>query len=274
MLRTRVVTACILLAGFLSALFWLPDAAWAALALILATGAAWEWAGLVGRSGHRRAAYAAAVGAATAAVWLADRLLAWSGALLLFGASLLFWCVAVPLWLARKWPLAAGGGPWIGFLMIVPTALALIMLRHVSPAYLLTAMAIVWVADIAAYFSGRTFGTHKLAPLVSPGKTWEGAIGGAAAVLAYGFAVLEATGHPLRGEAAGSFALILLALTILSVVGDLFESLAKRQAGLKDSGSLLPGHGGLLDRIDSLTATLPAIALISVSPYLRATFGL
>jgi phosphatidate cytidylyltransferase len=125
---------------------------------------------------------------------------------------------------------------------------------------LLAVLAAVWIADIGAYCAGKTFGRRKLAPAISPGKTWEGALGASLAVLAYGVAMRQAFGIdsiPLALWLCG-----LLALTAISIIGDLFESLLKRQAGLKDSSSILPGHGGVLDRIDSLTSTLPAVALL------------
>ena len=130
-------------------------------------------------------------------------------------------------------------------------------------------MAVCWVADISAYFVGRRFGRHKLAPNISPGKTWEGVAGGVFGVLIYGSIVLNFS--PLREHwTIGIFGtmLLLLVLTAVSVAGDLFESLLKRQAEIKDSSQLLPGHGGVLDRVDSLTATLPLAALIyrSLSP--------
>jgi phosphatidate cytidylyltransferase len=128
---------------------------------------------------------------------------------------------------------------------------------------MLAAMALVWVADIAAYFAGRAFGRRKLAPAISPGKTWEGVAGAVVGVLAYGGAVFNFS--PLAGKLPLSvplLALLLVTLTAVSVMGDLFESLLKRQAGIKDSSQLLPGHGGVLDRIDALTSALPLSALI------------
>jgi phosphatidate cytidylyltransferase len=128
---------------------------------------------------------------------------------------------------------------------------------------MLAVMALVWVADIAAYFAGRAFGRHKLAPAISPGKTWEGVAGAIAGVLIYGAAVLSYS--PLAGKLplpTAALAALLVLLTAVSVMGDLFESLLKRQAGIKDSSQLLPGHGGVLDRIDALTSTLPVAALI------------
>jgi phosphatidate cytidylyltransferase len=274
MLKTRVITALVLLFGFLAALFWLPQWAWVFLTILFAGGAAWEWAGLVGREGAMRFVYALAIMALTATVLIADAVAAAPGTLTLLAVSVLFWIFVVPVWLARKWPIAANGGFIVGFLLIAPTALALVVLRRFSPGYLLATMVIVWVADIAAYFVGRTLGRHKLAPGISPGKSWEGALGGALGVLVYGFCAVALSGAVLAEGAAAMFAVLLLALAALSIVGDLFESLAKRQRGVKDSGSLLPGHGGLLDRVDSLTATLPAIALFSVSPLLRAKLGI
>jgi phosphatidate cytidylyltransferase len=121
----------------------------------------------------------------------------------------------------------------------------------------------VWVADIAAYFSGRAFGRHKLAPSISPGKTWEGVLGAVLGVTGYGTVILlffPLIDHWPLGVPA-TLAIILL-YTAVSIIGDLFESLLKRQAGIKDSSHLLPGHGGILDRIDSLTSALPFAALL------------
>ena len=146
-------------------------------------------------------------------------------------------------------------------MVLLPTWLALVLLRHLGPWALLGIMALVWIADIAAYFTGRAFGRRKLAPQISPGKTWEGAYGAVAGVLIYGLAV-----YFLAGSAVILPVLLLiptlLVLTAVSIIGDLFESLLKRQAGIKDSSQLLPGHGGILDRIDSLTSTLPLVTLL------------
>ena len=129
-------------------------------------------------------------------------------------------------------------------------------------------MAIVWIADSAAYFAGRRFGRHKLAPAISPGKTWEGVYGAMFAVGAYALALLplaDKSGYA-RALSAGAIAVwvaLVVLLALLSVSGDLFESLLKRQRGVKDSGNVLPGHGGVLDRIDALTAAMPAAALVA-----------
>ena len=155
-----------------------------------------------------------------------------------------------------------------GWLVAWPTWFALVVLRETSPWLLLAIAALVWVADIAAYFTGKRFGRHKLAPAVSPGKTWEGVAGGMAGVVLYG-AVLAGVAHrwptpitPFFMPAGGLIAIVaIVALAAISIVGDLFESWMKRGVGLKDSSHLLPGHGGLLDRIDALTSTLPLAAL-------------
>jgi phosphatidate cytidylyltransferase len=149
-----------------------------------------------------------------------------------------------------------------------PTWLALVVLRDASPWVLLAVAALVWAADIAAYFAGKAFGKVKLAPSISPGKTREGVFGAIAGVVAYGL-ILDFVAHayvtPLErifAPALGIPAIVaMVVLTGLSVVGDLFESWMKRGAGIKDSSRLLPGHGGILDRIDALTSTLPLAAL-------------
>ena len=269
MLKDRVVTAILLLGGLLGAVFLLPAAGWVVLCAAVCAAAAWEWGGLARFEYPLRMSTAIVFGIACAALGFVTGLGRGepAGALLLiplYGISALFWVFVVPPWLARKWtftrPLLAS---LVGFVVLIPTALALMQLRALGPWVLLGTMAVVWVADIAAYFSGRAFGRHKLAPSISPGKTWEGAVGATLAVLLFGFGVLVALGADHAGGAL-AIAAALIAWTALSVIGDLFESLLKRQAGLKDSGSLLPGHGGILDRIDSLTSTLPLVALTTL----------
>lgn len=143
--------------------------------------------------------------------------------------------------------------------MLLPTWLALVQLRAVHPGVLLAVMALVWMADIAAYFAGRKFGRNKLAPSISPGKTQEGALGAFIGVMLYGLVI----GHFLLAGKVPltAWMLALVLATAVSIIGDLFESLLKRKAGIKDSSNILPGHGGVLDRIDSLTSTLPLAAL-------------
>jgi phosphatidate cytidylyltransferase len=149
----------------------------------------------------------------------------------------------------------------VGWAVVIPTGLAMLDLRLDHPWWLLGMMCLVWAADIAAYFTGRRFGKNKLAPSISPGKTWEGVLG---ALLGVSVCIVLAWGFSPYSRQIVLLPSLLLASWCwvgLAVIGDLFESAIKRQAGVKDSGALLPGHGGLLDRIDALTSTLPLAAL-------------
>jgi phosphatidate cytidylyltransferase len=273
MLRQRVITAVVLAAVFLGALFGLPSPGWTGFAAIVLAAAAWEWGGFARSGPAGRLAYAVgtvavAVGTAAALSVATGR----SGALALipiYATTVAFWVFGTPYWLARA---PARAPAWLvlaaGWLVLIPTFLALVHLRNISPITLLAFMMLVWIADIAAYFAGRRYGRTKLAPAISPGKTRAGLYGalGATVVfgilwIAFGRGYAPALIQDLPGSVAW-MALLVVALTLLSVVGDLFESALKRQAGLKDSGSLLPGHGGVLDRIDALTPVLPAAALV------------
>jgi phosphatidate cytidylyltransferase len=253
-LSQRLITAAVLIAALLTALFWAPPSIWAGFVLLFMVVGAHEWAGLSKLSGTSALAYAAVTlilaGLAYAAD-IADR--PWP-----YAPALAFWLIAVPFWLWRGWPAARGPLAWVlGWLLLLPTFLALLYLRARGPGVLLAALAIAIVADSTAYFAGRAFGRNKLAPRISPGKTWEGAVGGALGVAVYAFLL------PTVGALDITVLLpALLALFVLSVLGDLYESWIKRQAGIKDSGTLLPGHGGVLDRIDSQLAVLPVAALI------------
>jgi phosphatidate cytidylyltransferase len=257
MLRARLITAFFLIGGFLAALFLLPDLYWAAMMLGIIVLGAWEWTHLVRFTRPGQQVF-------TGAVLLIGICLlpgVWQGALphqIVFWSILaasLFWLVLAPLWLIKlhrethKSLLAAAG-----LLVLVPSWLALVYLRKISPWVVLGLMAAVWIADSAAYFSGKAFGRHKLAPAISPGKTWEGVAGAMVAVSIYGLILCSVFNISLW------LVVGFLGLTVLSIVGDLYESLLKRQAGLKDSGNVLPGHGGVLDRIDGLTSTLPLAA--------------
>jgi phosphatidate cytidylyltransferase len=272
MLRTRVITAVLLLAGFLCALFVFPPIGWALAMTLVAVLGAWEWGGLMHLSGVGRAVYASTTlllcaGTLVAypeALGLRDGLpaSAWDLGHRVYPYAALFWLLAVPVWLIRRWTLSRKPiASVVGWVVVFPAWLALIHLRQLGPITLLAIMAIVWIADIGAYFSGRALGRHKLAPTISPGKTWEGAVGGAIAVVAYG--LVMASGVPqISGVNRFVLVMVLLFLAGISVVGDLFESLLKRQAGLKDSSQILPGHGGVLDRIDSITSSMPFVALL------------
>jgi phosphatidate cytidylyltransferase len=261
MLRTRVVTALLLVAGLALVLFAMPPLAPALAFAAIAALAGWEWGGLMKQDQPARVMYAFVL-----------LLFCWQLTVaapelvpVLLGLSAAFWILVVPLWLRFKWKLAGNDafGYLLGALVILPTWAAMVALHAVSVWLLLAAMALVWVADIAAYFTGRAFGKHKLAPAISPGKTWEGVAGAIIGVFVYGGVVLSLS--PLAGRLPLSLPVVvimLVLLTFVSVIGDLFESLLKRQAGIKDSSGLLPGHGGVLDRIDALTSTLPLAALI------------
>lgn len=272
MLKQRVITALAMLFALLAVVFLASRAGWLAFTALVVAVAASEWAGLIGLSGRMRIGYGVVtvalllVGVMAGGLAGADADASRSALLAMLGVGTAFWLAVAPLWLSGKWPLrAAGIGAAVGWMVVLPAGLALVVLRDIDPWLLLAAMAVVWVADIAAYFVGRAVGKRKLAPTISPGKSWEGALGAVVSVVAYGFIVARlwpGLGIPSEALAMGLFAVVLVLLTGVSIVGDLFESLAKRQAGVKDSGSILPGHGGLLDRIDSLTSTLPPVALV------------
>lgn len=258
-LQSRVITALFLVLALGGVLFFAPPRAAIFAFTLIAALAAWEWAGLMRQGQPARVMYAFVLLLFCWQLQVAAQELI--PVLLMMAA--VFWIVVAPLWLARKWTLAGNDffGYLMGLLIILPTWAALLQLHAASPWLLLAAMALVWVADISAYFAGRTWGRHKLAPTISPGKTWEGVAGAALGVLGYGLVVLSFSSLSASLPLA-LFGAALLLLTAASIVGDLFESLLKRQAGLKDSSHLLPGHGGVLDRIDSLTAALPLTALL------------
>ncbi|THF66220.1 phosphatidate cytidylyltransferase [Pseudothauera nasutitermitis] len=271
MLKTRVITAVVLLAGLLGAIFLLPAIGWLALCALVCAAAGWEWGALTRMATPVRVTFAALLGAACLLIGLYAGLARPDGApgavlLPVYLLSALFWLAVVPFWLRHKWPVPGlASAILVGLVVLLPPALALAHLRQFGAWLLLAAMAICWIADIAAYFTGRAFGRRKLAPAISPGKSWEGVYGALLGVVVYGLLVNGLAQGPFSG-AAGLLALsaALIVLTAVSVMGDLFESLLKRQVGLKDSGSLLPGHGGILDRIDSITSTLPLIGLAAL----------
>jgi phosphatidate cytidylyltransferase len=261
LLRARILTAAVMLGVFLLALFSLAPWQFALVVGAIAAIAAHEWAGLCGFKGLPKWSYASGavlLFAAFALSWPASEAAWW-----VLGASAAFWLIIVPVWLYRG--ITQGARRWlppVGLLVIVPTAGAMLAL---SPLQLLAALAIAWVADTAAYFAGRAWGRHKLAPAISPGKTMEGAAAALVAVAIYA-AICASLMPELEPVARGAGWAVLLAvallLAVLSILGDLFESAVKRVAGVKDSGSILPGHGGILDRIDSATSTLPLVALL------------
>lgn len=266
MLLQRVITAAVLLVALAAALWWLEGVGLYAAFCVVALAAAWEWAAIAGWSAAAdRARYVLLSAALMGASWFAARdhgMAPW-----IWAASTAWWLYAV--WLLRDFTPRLGMARFgrfaravAGQLMIVPVPLALSAAVEGpgGPAALGLLFAIVWGADIGAYFAGRTWGRSKLAPSISPGKTREGAFGGAVLALAI---VLPgaAWGLPLSGAALSAFALLAVIGVIASIHGDLVESAFKRVAGIKDSGCLLPGHGGVLDRVDSLLAVAPLYAL-------------
>ena len=261
MLRTRILTAAVLACMLLGGLFLLP-APWAVLGFgAVFTIGAWEWGGFGALQRPKwRAAYAAAVGLLLLLAWRwsTDR----QHLLLLLEAACVWWVIAL-LWLSlapsRHHPALA---LLCGLPVLVPAFVSLARLDVSAggmargPQLVLWLVLLVIAADIGAYFAGRSLGRRKLAPRVSPGKTWEGALGGLLMVALVAW--LGALHFALAVPSTLAFG---CAVGIFSIVGDLTESMFKRAAGVKDSGTLLPGHGGLLDRIDSVTAAAPLYAL-------------
>lgn len=267
MLKTRIITAIVLLAVLLPCLFYSPPLIWGGVSAVVAALAAWEWGGFM-RLGMRERFFLGLSLAVLCFVlllffpqWISSDDRIPFSALFLHVPAVFFWFLVVPLWLRFKWPLPQGAaGLLVGLLVLLPTWAALVQLRALGAWSLLAMLAVMWVADSMAYFFGRLCGRRKLALNISPGKTWEGAWGAVASVVLYGLAMREL--FELQHTPVLLWLMILPVMTGLSIVGDLFESLLKRQAGLKDSSQVLPGHGGILDRIDSLTSTLPFLALI------------
>jgi phosphatidate cytidylyltransferase len=275
-LAQRVATAAVLVPLVLAALFLLPPLGWALFALAFVAVAAHEWARLAGYGAAGTwGLVAAVVGTSLALVALPALGFArgWPGPVVLAvcGLAATFWVIVAPPWLARGWPMPRRGATGVaGAVVLVGAWFAVVELQARSPWLVLAAMAVVWIADTAAYFAGRRFGRRKLAPSISPGKTWEGVYGGLAAVALYALALAplapSAGFAGVPGVAATlAFVAFALLLAAVSVVGDLYESLLKRQAGAKDSGTLLPGHGGVLDRIDALVAAMPFAALAATA---------
>ena len=280
MLKQRIITAALLLAVLLPALFASPTWPFALLSLLLIGAAAWEWGRLNGLS------FKSAVGLAVL-VSLAG-VGAWTLGVTQAGATpVMLWWLAAPVWvLGGAGVLRLGVARWpalprwlrvlLGIALLALAWLALAQAKAVGVNFLLSVLALVWAADIAAYFGGRAFGKCKLAPAISPGKSWEGVWSGMAGVLLLALAWiafdrLTAQGVPsifsTLQSRLGTSAMIVavLFLAAVSVVGDLFESLVKRSAGAKDSSGLLPGHGGVLDRIDAMLPVFPlALALCSL----------
>lgn len=264
MLNRRILTALALIPPLVTAAFYLPTAWLAALFGLFVLVGAWEWSALTGLSDTAgRALYTSALlGFGTLVVFALWRFPP-SAVPLLFAATLWWLWVAVELWRHpqpdRGWLATRAGRGVSGFCALVPAWVAPLYLHAAdprSPALLLYLFALMWTADSAAYFFGRAFGRRRLAPAISPGKTVEGALGalGTVALLAYACGTI---GWRLEGAGLAAWLALAVVVAALSLAGDLLESKLKRVAGVKDSGRLLPGHGGVLDRIDALTAAAP-----------------
>lgn len=271
-MRDRVVTALVLIGAMLGAVFLLPTLGWALFSAMLLFGAALEWAGLAGCPARQRLIFGGLL--TVAGLWWAFAMglltdMHHSAVSMSYVIAAGFWVLGAPLWLRAR-PQKPSGAILllVGVLVLLPAYSALVQVRAIHPVTLLLFLATVWVADIAAYFTGRHFGGRKLAPSISPGKTWAGVYGAFVATAVY--ALLWITLLPrfvpqsigeLPGGSVWMF-ICIAALTAIAIVGDLFESVLKRQAGVKDSGNLLPGHGGVLDRIDAVLPVLPLAALM------------
>ncbi len=279
MLKQRVVTAVVLVIALLGAL--LAPQAWpfAVLMLVMVGAASWEW----GRLNQATAMQSVLMGGVTAGACA----LAWAGGYVATAAPWVWWAACAVWVLGAAWAIRSGSGAWprmpraarwlLGGVMLWVAWLALSSARVAGVNFVLSIFCLVWVADIAAYFGGRAFGKRKLAPAISPGKSWEGVWSGMLGVqlLAFGWLYLDQQGAGRWVDSASLYTalrdtlgmagmmLALVFLAAMSVVGDLVESLVKRSAGAKDSSNLLPGHGGVLDRIDALVPVFPIAMALS-----------
>ncbi|MEA2118638.1 phosphatidate cytidylyltransferase [Halovibrio sp. HP20-50] len=263
MLKQRIITAAWLVPLTLIGLFGLQGGAYALFTAIIVLLGTWEWTNLAGVTRTaQRAQLVAMMAALMLGMWLTN-------------AATSVW----PLWLAAvgwlvnfywviRYP--AAGQQWqatarrllMGLWVLLPCWVGFNVLRESGAIWLLFVLLLVWCADIGAYFVGRRWGRRKLAPQVSPGKSWEGVLGGLAATAI--LAIVFTLWLPLDGLASMALILVTAVVTLASVLGDLLESMLKRYRNIKDSSQLLPGHGGILDRVDSLTAAIPLFALLYV----------
>lgn len=262
MLKQRIITAAVLVPIALIGFFLLDGAAFALFIGAVVTLGAWEWARLAGYTQQPvRVGYAALVGVLLVLLFQMPAFVPW-----LLSAAVVWWLAATYFVLTypgsqRHWG-GRNGSLLIGLLILLPAWQALVVLKQWPQGnwLIVAVMVLVWAADIGAYFSGKTLGRRKLAPQVSPGKSWEGMIGGLITSLLITLAV-----GLYRDWLARELVLALLGaatVVVISVVGDLTESMFKRSSGIKDSSQLLPGHGGVMDRIDSLTAAVPVFTVL------------
>ena len=272
MLKTRVITALVLLAALLPTLFLLPPIYIGLFFLLAVLAAAWEWSRLLTPNSTRLAWLYALFCLVIILFLLGMQNPSWQFALLLL--AVIFWFFIAPFILAKGMNLSLQKlRPFyvvLGLILLPATWFALVFLRELGLVFLLSSIAFVWVADIGAYFVGKAFGKRKLAVQISPGKSVEGAIGGL--LLCYAYAFLCVFYLPFESTLFGAWAirfgwvpmfLMATVLTAFSIFGDLFESQLKRLVGVKDSSHLLPGHGGVLDRVDALIPAMPIAALLA-----------
>jgi phosphatidate cytidylyltransferase len=272
MLKTRILTAIVLLAILLPILFLLPALYVGIFFLLMILASAWEWSRLIAPAAKLSAWIYVVFCLLIILVLLGIKAPAWQFALLLMAT--LFWLFLAPFILAKGMKLSLQQYrpfySFLGLIILPATWFSLLVLRDLGLVFLLTSIAFVWVADIGAYFIGKTFGKRKLASEISPGKSIEGALGGLA--FCYLYTLLCVTYLPFGDSLFGALAirfgwvplfLLVTLLTLFSIFGDLFESQLKRLAGVKDSSYLLPGHGGVLDRVDALLPTMPMMALLA-----------
>jgi phosphatidate cytidylyltransferase len=275
MLKTRLITASILIFGVLASIFWASDFIWSVLSLMVILLGIWEWSRLIKLSEMQSLANLVigfVIGLFVLCAFNAtyDQFREQFILLLLASASFI-WIVFVPIYLSIQSNAAKSNFTnnkmlmfFVGLILLPATLIALIGLHHISPWLLLGVIATVSIADSAAYFAGKCFGKHKLAPAISPGKTWEGVAGAFVAVTIYGALLCAFLGYSAWLIAG------LWGMVVLSIMGDLFESKLKRMADIKDSGQLLPGHGGILDRIDGV---MPTVVLTLFYIYLPLFFS-
>lgn len=262
MLKQRILSALILVPLVVFGVLFMNQSAFAVLVALAMLLAAWEWSALIPLQGKpARFSYLVLTAAVTAVAWYFAQSEAFVDSLLWVAMA---WWLFVLFWITRP-DLGRGvntmpvvGKAVLGLGVLTSTWVALVVL-HSRPDqgahWVLYVLALVWVADSGAFFAGKAFGRNKLAPAVSPGKTWEGVFGALIACALFAFGYARFIG--LKGALFSSFILLCLVTVLFSIAGDLLESLLKRQRGVKDSGALIPGHGGMLDRIDSLLAAAP-----------------
>lgn len=265
MLLQRVLTALVLIPLVLWVVLIAPIQVFTVFFSAVALLGAWEWARLCGyEQVSRRLVFVLVIGAALSSLYVFE--LDFDGPLMML--ALLFWLLMTALLMAKpqtmlEKPMPSALRLGVGALLLISTQVAFVSIRSdagFGPDRVMYLLLLIWVADSAAYFSGRRFGKHKLAPLISPKKSIEGAVGGMLGCLV--LSGLAALYFEIDTAQLWAFILISIAVAYVSIMGDLFESLVKRQAGVKDSGAILPGHGGVLDRIDSLMAAAPCCAIL------------